>query len=193
MCPTHPDGESQHLIIDVAVSEANGIAERQEALGMLARNAKRGSTVGADKGYFTHDFVRGCRELGVTPHVASKKSGSAIDGRTTRHAGYQISQRIRKRIEEGFGWLKTVGGLRKTKLIGRINLAGQTLLAFATYNLVRMASLTRPNCAVISVAVPSAWLCRGPLRDAASNHDLFHSRAPPTSGRRTDRLRRGML
>lgn len=130
------------LIVDVAVSEANGTAERQEALRMLARNAKRGSTVGADKGYDTNDFVRGCRKLGVTPHVASKKSGSAVDGRTTRHPGYRVSQRLRKRIEEGFGWLKTVGGLRKTKLIGRIKLAGQTLLAFATYNLVRMASLS---------------------------------------------------
>ena len=88
------------LIVDVAVSEANGTAERQEALRLLARNARRGSTVGADKGYDTHDFVRGCRKLGVTPHVASKKSGSAIDGRTTRHQGYQISQRICKRIEE---------------------------------------------------------------------------------------------
>lgn len=94
------------LIVDVAVSEANGTAERQEALRMLARNAKRGSTVGADKGYDTRDFVRGCRKLGITPHVASKKSGSAIDSRTTRHPGYQASQRVRKRIEEGFGWLK---------------------------------------------------------------------------------------
>ncbi|SMF13846.1 IS5 family transposase [Pseudogulbenkiania subflava] len=130
------------LIVDVTVSEANGTAERQEALRMLARNAKRGSTVGADKGYDTRDFVRGCRKLGITPHVASKKSGSAIDGRTTRHPGYQVSQRIRKRIEEGFGWLKTVAGLRKTKLIGRAKLAGQTLLAFATYNLIRMGSLS---------------------------------------------------
>lgn len=111
-CMAHILMENRNgLIVDVAVSEANGTAERQEALRMLACNAKRGSTVGADKGYDTRDFVCGCRKMGVTPHVASKKSGSAIDGRTIRHEGYRISQRIRKRIEEGFGWLKTVAGL----------------------------------------------------------------------------------
>ena len=90
----------------------------------------------------THDFVAGCRKAGVTPHVAAKRTGSALDGRTTRHAGYKTSLKVRKRIEEAFGWLKTVGGLRKTKLIGREKLAGQALLCFATYNLVRIGSLT---------------------------------------------------
>ena len=130
------------LVVDVAVTEANGRAERQAALKLLARHAKRGATVGADKGYDTADFVAGCRRLGVTPHVARKKTGSAIDGRTTRHAGYQTSLKVRKRIEEAFGWLKTVAGLRKTRLIGQAKLAGQALLCFAAYNLVRIGSLS---------------------------------------------------
>ncbi len=130
------------LIVDVSLSEANGTAERYEALKLLLRNAKSGSTIGADKGYDTRDFVKGCRDLGITPHVARKRTGSAIDSRTTRHESYRVSQRKRKRIEECFGWLKTVGGLRKTKLIGRAKLAGQTFLAFATYNLVRMGRLS---------------------------------------------------
>lgn len=129
------------LVVDVATTQANGKAERQAALKRLAKHAKRGATVGADKDDDTADFVAGCRKLGVTPHVARKKTGSAIDGRTTRHAGYRTSLKIRKRIEEAFGWLKTVGGLRKTRLIGQAKLAGQTLLCFATYNLVRMGSL----------------------------------------------------
>ena len=130
------------LVVDVSVSEANGHAENFEALNLLLRNAKKGSTVGADEGYDTHAFVNGCRDLGITPHVARKRTGSAMDSRTSRHEGYAISQRRRKRIEECFGWLKTVGGLRKTKLIGRAKLAGQTFLAFATYNLVRLGSLS---------------------------------------------------
>ena len=116
------------LLVDVAVTEANGRAERQAALELLARHARRGATVGADKGYDTADFVAGCRKLGVTPHVARKKTGSAMDGRTTRHAGDQTSFKVRKRIEEVFGRLKTVGGLRKTRFIGRAKWAGQALL-----------------------------------------------------------------
>lgn len=130
------------LEVDVATTVANGKAERQAALKLLAKHAKRSATVGADKGYDTAGFVAGCRKLGVTRHVARKKSGSAIDGRTTRQAGYQTSLKVRKRIEEAFGWLKTVGGLRKTRLIGQAKLAGQALLCFATYNLVRMGSLS---------------------------------------------------
>jgi hypothetical protein len=120
------------LVVDVAATLATGKAE----------HAKRGATVGADKGYDTAEFVAGCRKLAVTPHVARKKTGSAIDGRTTRHVGYQTSLKIWKRIEEAFGWLKTVGGLRKTRQIGQARLAGQALLCFATYNLVRMGSLS---------------------------------------------------
>jgi IS5 family transposase len=130
------------LVVDVAITEANGKAERQAALRLLACYAKPGATVGADKGYDTADFVAGCRQLGVTPHVAQKRTSSAIDGRTTRHAGYRSSLKVRKRIEEAFGWLKTVGGLRKTRLIGQVKLAGQALLCFAAYNLVRIGSLS---------------------------------------------------
>jgi IS5 family transposase len=130
------------LVVDVDTTEANGKAERKAALKLLAKHAKRGATVGAAKGYDTADFVAGCRKLGVTPHVARKKKGSAIDGRTTRHDGYRASLKIRKRIEEAFGRLKTVGGLRKTRLIGQAKLAGQALLCFATYNLVRIGSLS---------------------------------------------------
>ncbi|RBJ75932.1 IS5/IS1182 family transposase, partial [Pseudomonas sp. MWU12-2534b] len=130
------------LVVDVSVSEVNGPAENVEALNLFLRNAKKGSIFGADKGYDTTAFVNGCGDLGITPHVARKRVGSAIDGRTTRHEGYAISQRRRKRIEECFGWLKPVVGRRKTKLIGRDKLAGQAFLAFATYNLIRIGSLS---------------------------------------------------
>lgn len=130
------------LVVDVATSLATGKAERQAALELLAKPAKRGTTVGADKGYDTADFVAGCRRIGVTPHVARKKTDSAIDARRMRHAGHQTSLAVRKRIEEAFGWLKTVGGLRKTRLLGQAKLAGQALLCFATYNLVRIGSLS---------------------------------------------------
>ena len=97
--------------------------------------------MGADKGYDCKDFVKACRRLKVTPHVAAKAQHSAIDGRTKRHEGYKTSLKVRKRIEEAFGWMKTVSGLAKTKLIGQAKLTGQALMCFATYNLVRMGSL----------------------------------------------------
>lgn len=110
------------LVVDVTVTEANGRADREAALQLLARHAKRGATVVADKGHDSAEFVAGCRRLGVTPPVAAKTSGSAIDGRTTRHTGSQASLKVCKRIEEACGWLKTVGGLRKTRLIGQAKL-----------------------------------------------------------------------
>jgi len=130
------------LIVDVEVTAPGGHAEKEAALIMLKRSAKAGSTVGADKGYDRQDFVDGCRALKVTPHVAQKIKGSAIDKRTTRHEGYSLSLRIRKRIEEGFGWAKTVGGMRKTKLIGRDKLSAQMLLGFSVFNLIRIGSLS---------------------------------------------------
>ncbi|AJE19816.1 Transposase IS4 family (plasmid) [Azotobacter chroococcum NCIMB 8003] len=130
------------LIVDVECTEFNGHAEVEAALAMLERTAKPGSTVGADKNYDQQAFVQGARKLKVTPHVAQKAKSSAIDGRTTRHEGYTTSLKIRKRIEEGFGWLKTVGGLRKTKLIGRAKLSAQLLLGFSVYNLIRLGSLS---------------------------------------------------
>ena len=105
------------LIVDARLTEANGTAERSTALDMIEDNAKPGSTVGGDKNYDTADFVAGCRERGCTPHVSQNNANrrSAIDARTTRHPGYRISTIKRKRIEEPFGWMKTVGGLRKTR------------------------------------------------------------------------------
>ncbi|MFN3915905.1 MAG: transposase, partial [Aquabacterium sp.] len=99
------------------------------------------ATVGADKGYDCKAFIKGCRKLKVTPHVAAKDKHSSVDARLTRQEGYKASQKVRKRIEEAFGWAETVGGLAKTKLIGHAKLTGQALLCFATYNLVRMGSL----------------------------------------------------
>jgi transposase len=131
------------LIVDIEITNASGTAEREAALAMLGRRDKKNqqATVGADKGYDCKAFVKGCRKLNVTPHVAAKDKYSAIDGRTKRHEGYKQSLRVRKRIEEAFGWIKTVGGMAKTKLIGQTKLTGQALLCFATYNLVRMGSL----------------------------------------------------
>src|SRR5215469_11902269 len=98
------------LIVDARWTEANGAAEREAALDMIKDNAGRGSTIGADKNYDTTDFVAGCRQQGCVPHVAqnNKRRRSAIDARTTRHAGYKISQIKRKRIEEPFGWMKCI-------------------------------------------------------------------------------------
>jgi len=98
-------------------------------------------SVGADKGYDTRDFVAEVRELGITPHVARKKRASAVDGRTTRHAGYAVSQRRRKLVEEPFGWMKTVGSLRKLLHRGRARAAAIFTFNAAAYNLVRLRSL----------------------------------------------------
>jgi hypothetical protein len=114
--------ENRHgLIVEASLTAANGTAERTAALDMIAENARPGSTVGADKKYDTADFVAGCRERGCTPHVAQNDANrrSAIDRRTTRHPGYAVSQGKRKRIEECFGWMKTIGTLRKTRHRGR--------------------------------------------------------------------------
>ena len=134
------------FIVDVCVTRATGTAEREAALELLERNVGRGSTVGADKGYDVESFVTGVRELGITPHVARKEKYSAIDGRTTRHAGYKISQKKRKRIEQPFGWMKTVGGLRRLRLKGLAKVEWLFQFAAAAYNLVRLAKLC-PNAA----------------------------------------------
>lgn len=107
------------LVVDLVITHATGTAEREAALGMLDKLPhRRRLTLGADKAYDTKDFVAGCRERVVTAHVARKRRYSAIDGRTVRHSGYAVSQRIRKRVEEIFGWMKTVGGGRKLRYIG---------------------------------------------------------------------------
>jgi transposase len=132
------------LVVDTAFTQATGTAEREAAAAMLgARGASGRITVGGDKLFDTKDFVAEMRRLGVTPHVAQHTNGrrSAIDRRTTRHAGYAVSQRIRKRIEEGFGWIKTVGGLRKTRHRGTARVGWMFTLTAAAYNLVRVSKL----------------------------------------------------
>jgi transposase len=138
--------ENRHgLIVDVEVTRATGTAEREAALLMLERERGRRRkgrlTVGADRGYNTKDFVRETRTLKVTPHVAEKKKGSAIDGRTTTWEGYGISQRRRKIVEEPFGWLKTVGGLGKLLLRGLEKVRGEVTFAATCFNLVRLKNL----------------------------------------------------
>ena len=129
------------LVVDVVVTQATGTAERDTALDMLQKvPGKHRITLGADKGYDTDDFVTECRELNVTPHVACRKY-TILDKRTTRHPGYQVSQRIRKRIEEIWGWIKTVGGGRKLRYKGVARNQLWAELATAAYNLVRMAKL----------------------------------------------------
>src|SRR5437764_12558748 len=131
------------LIVDARLTEANGTAERTTALAMIKENAKPGSTVGADKNYDTADFVAGCRAHGCTPHVSQNNANrrSAIDARTTRHPGYRISTIKRKRIEEPFGWMKTIGGLRKTRHRGRGLVEWFFVLTATAYNLVRIPKI----------------------------------------------------
>ena len=133
------------LIVDAELSQANGYAERDTALEMLGRlpDRKRRRTVAADKAYDTKGFVAAVRELGVTPHVAQNTTNrrSAIDGRTTRHGGHQVSQRIRKRVEEPFGWIKTIGGGRKLRYKGRDRNRDWFLIDVAVYNIIRIAAL----------------------------------------------------
>jgi transposase len=138
--------ENRHgLILDVHVSQATGTAERDAALVMLDRRRTAGkrATLGADKGYDTRAFVRAVRERKVTPHVTQNTSGrrSAIDGRTTRHVGYAVSQRIRKRVEECFGWIKTTGNGRKLRYVGLAKNQLWATFTAAAYNLVRIANI----------------------------------------------------
>src|SRR5882672_6050197 len=134
------------LVVDTLLTQATGYSERSSAVTMLARAAhRRGKriTVGADRGYDTQDFVLSLRQLEVTPHVAQNttKRSSRIDARTTHHQGYALSQRKRKRIEEVFGWLKTVGLMRKVRHRGSRKVGWMFTFAAAVYNLVRMRNL----------------------------------------------------
>jgi len=136
--------ENRHgLVVDVELTQATGYGEREAALRMLERRGGGRATLGADRGYDTRDFVARLRARGVTPHVARNTSGrrSAIDGRTTRHPGYARSQRRRKRVEEVFGWMKTVGGGRKLRYAGLARNRLWLEFTAAAYNLVRMARL----------------------------------------------------
>ena len=132
------------LIVSALLTEADGYAERLAALEMAEdATGRRRITLGGDKGYDTEEFVAGCRKRNITPHVAQHTTNRAsrIDGRTVRHEGYEISQRKRKRIEECFGWMKTVGGMRKTRHRGTDRVGWMFVFTAAIYNLVRMRNL----------------------------------------------------
>jgi transposase len=137
--------ENRHgLVVQADATEANGKAERQAALAMIDRHdpgSERPLTLGADKGYDISDFVADLRQKCVTPHVAQRVKGSAIDGRTTRHEGYAVSQRKRKLVEEAFGWGKTIAGLAKVKVRGLPRVRFKFTFAMAAYNLIRMPKL----------------------------------------------------
>ncbi len=143
------------LLLDIKLTRATGKAERDAAVEMLSRKLEQGikpKTIGADKGYDTSKFVETMRGTGITPHVANnteRRGCSAIDGRTTRHEGYVISQRIHKRVEEIFGWFKTVGGFRRTRFKGRDRTELQALFATTAYNLMRIARLLDKEVAVV--------------------------------------------
>lgn len=133
------------LVVGAVVSHADGFAERASALRLLdCMPGNHAKTVGADKAYDTHDFVQDCRARRVTPHVArndARAGGSAIDGRTSRHEGYRVSQVIRKRIEEHFGWGKTVGRLRQTVYRGLERVDQHFKLTMIASNLTRIARI----------------------------------------------------
>lgn len=152
------------LVVDAELTAATGTAERDAAITMAGRERSRRSkggnkaqkqttskdpkprrfTLAADKAYDTKDFVRQCRDLRVTPHVAKNehsRRSSAIDGRTTRHAGYTMSTRARRLTEKTFGWLKTYGGLRRTRFKGKQRTAQAFLMGFTALNLLRMAKM----------------------------------------------------
>jgi transposase len=141
--------ENRHgLIVDAMATHADGYAERDAAVVMMRRQSRRAParrrTLAADKGYDTAGFVEQIRAIGITPHVAqnvTRRGGSAIDARTTRHASYAMSQHARPRIEPAFGWLKTIGGMRKVKLRGLTNVNALLLLASAAFNVLRLPKL----------------------------------------------------
>ena len=138
--------ENRHgLLVDACLTVADGHAERVAALHMIEPRGDRPQaiTLGADKAYDAEDFINELRSMKVTPHVAQNTSGrrSAIDGRTTRHSGYAVSQHIRKRIEEAFGWIKTIAGQDKTRFRGRDRVGWAFTFAAAAYNLARLPKL----------------------------------------------------
>ncbi len=132
------------LVVQADLTQADGRAERRAAIDMIDRHSPgstRRLTLGADKGFDSADFVADLRRMCVTPHVARKARHSAIDGRTTRHAGYAASQKRRKKIEEPFGWAKTVGGMAQTMLRGAERVRARFTLTMAACNLARLPRL----------------------------------------------------
>jgi len=147
----HALAENRHgLIVEADATKATSRAEREAALAMIERHdpgSERRLTLAADKGYDTRGFVAACREMCVTPHVAAKVRHSAVDGRTTRHPAYAVSQRKRKLIEEAFGWAKTIAGVAKVKVRGLARVRHCFTLAMTAYNLIRMPKLL--GCAAV--------------------------------------------
>jgi transposase len=141
----HAMTENRHgLVVETDFTLATGTAEREAAIAMIERQSpgsERRITVGADKGYDTKGFVRELRSMHVTPHVAAKSKGSAIDARTTRHEGYAISQKRRKLVEEPFGWAKTIAGMARFKFKGAHRQGFAFTFAMAAYDLVRLPKL----------------------------------------------------
>jgi len=141
----HAMTENRHgFVVATELTHADGTAERRAALAMIERaspGSTRRITIGADKGYDDRGFVAKLRQMCVTPHVAAKSRRSAIDARTTRHAGYATSQKKRKLVEEPFGWGKTVGPIAKTMLRGLNRVGAQFTLTMAAYNLARLPRL----------------------------------------------------
>ena len=139
--------ENRHgLIVQGDLTQADGHAERKAALDMVHRHSPgstRRLTLGADKGYDSADFVADLRQACVTPHIAQKSRYSAIDGRTTRHEGYAVSIKHRKRIEEAFGWAKTIGGMAQTVYRGIEKVRSRFILTMAANNLARLPRLLR--------------------------------------------------
>jgi len=129
------------LVVDVETTQAHGRAEREAALTMAERTLKPGSTLGADRGYDVAEFLELMDRLGVEPHVAAKRLNSAVPEVLRQNPGYVVSLRIRKRIEECFGWAKTVGGFRKTRFVGTAKVQAQALMTFSAWNLTRLATL----------------------------------------------------
>ena len=133
------------LLVDIELTQATGYAERDTALEMLRRlpPTKRRRTLAGDKAYDTRAFVADLREMNVTPHLApnTKRNRSTIDRRTTRHEGHAASQRIRKRVEEPFGWIKTIAGGRKLRYQGQARNRAWFLMTGAVYNIIRIAAL----------------------------------------------------
>ncbi|HET7896448.1 MAG TPA: IS5 family transposase [Flavisolibacter sp.] len=133
------------MVVGVGVRPAASVTERDGATDLLAaESSTKQKTVGCDKGYDTHDFVHGCRELNFTPHVAmnvERRGGTTLDGRTTRHAGYLTSMICRRKIESVFGWVKEYGGLRRMKYRGKKRVAGFVQMVMASFNLLRMRNI----------------------------------------------------
>ena len=180
------------LVVNVAMTQATGTAEREAALDMLQQTSgSRRITVGGDKNYDTKDFVTSCRSMTITPHVARRKT-SIVDGRTTRHAGYQVSQRIRKRVEEIFGWIKTVGGGRKLRYKGVERNQLWWEFTAAAYNLLRMAELPWRKPQRVNYAQPGKKAAGDvPLRHLAGSREPWMVKESSRKDGEKSKKRRG--